>query len=255
VKSQKTMDKENIDMPIGDRVNVCYSSTVVTKGRGTGIVVGTGMMTQIGRIAAVISGRKSLKNEDTPLPPFYRRALTTSARWLGLTSGTPLQIKLNKLAYLLFIWAIILLIIVFAVARFHIDESVVLYGIAAAISIIPESLVAVLTLTMAVGTRKMAKENVIVRKLDALEDLGGVTDVCSDKTGTLTLGKMSVRKLWLAGDIQDAVEYTADTANDALDPGGGAVRCDSDDSLVTNDTICEGLSQAVQIAALCNVAT
>jgi len=107
----------------------------------------------------------------------------------GLRSGTPLQIKLAKLAYLLFLFAVVLILIVFAVARFKINNEVVLYGIATAIAIIPESLVAVLTLTMAVGTLKMAKEHVIVRRLDALENLGGVTDICSDKTGTLTLGE------------------------------------------------------------------
>jgi P-type E1-E2 ATPase len=106
-----------------------------------------------------------------------------------LKSGTPLQIKLAKLAYFLFLCAILLIIIVFAVARFKITNEVVLYGIAAAIAIIPESLIAVLTLTMAAGTRVMAREHVIVRKLDALENLGGVTDICSDKTGTLTLGE------------------------------------------------------------------
>lgn len=76
----------------------------------------------------------------------------------------------------------------FSVAKFNVTDEVALYGIAVAIAIIPESLIAVLTLTMAVGTKRMAGENVIVRKLDALENLGGVTDICSDKTGTLTLG-------------------------------------------------------------------
>ncbi len=111
-----------------------------------------------------------------------------SVLFRGLRTGTPLQIKLAKLAYVLFGCACVLALIVFSVAKFRVNRTVALYAIATAIAIIPESLVAVLSLTMAVGTRKMAKEHVIVRKLDALENLGGVTDICSDKTGTLTLG-------------------------------------------------------------------
>ncbi|KAG5342353.1 hypothetical protein C0989_002826 [Termitomyces sp. Mn162] len=254
-KIEETLDKDNLDMPIGDRFNLCYASTMVTKGRGTGIVVSTGMKTQIGRIAEAISGKKPGKSKETDFRPFHKRVPAKVARWLGLSSGTLLQIKLNKLAYLLFGCAIILIIIVFAVARFNVDENVVLYGIASAIAIIPESLIAVLTLTMAVGTRKMAKENVIVRKLDALENLGGVTDVCSDKTGTLTLGRMSVRKFWLAADMNNTAEYVADTTHDALDPDDGAIRRESDGSVITPETRYEGLSQAVRVAALCNVAT
>ena len=86
--------------------------------------------------------------------------------------------------------AIILAIIVFSAAKWHVTNEVALYAIALAIAIIPESIIGVLTLTMAVGTRRMATENVIVRNLDALENLTGVTDICSDKTGTLTLGRL-----------------------------------------------------------------
>ncbi|KAG5641781.1 hypothetical protein DXG03_004257 [Asterophora parasitica] len=253
-KTIDTFKEEDLDLPIGDRRNLCYSSTVVTKGRGTGIVISTGMNTQIGRIAEAISGKKS-SSDNVEEEPFFRRVKSKVARWLGLTSGTHLQMRLNKLAYMLFGCAIILMLIVFSVAKFKIDNAVVLYAIACAISIIPESLIAVLSLTMAVGTRRMAKEHVIVRKLDALENLGGVTDICSDKTGTLTLGKMSVRKFWLAGDLDKAVEYVAETAQDALDPSGGVVLNETDNSVLKPDAISEGLAQAVRTAALCNVAT
>jgi P-type E1-E2 ATPase len=91
----------------------------------------------------------------------------------------------------LFLVAILLMIVVFGVAEFKIDREVLIYAIAVAVGIVPECLVVVLTLTMSVGSRRMAANHVIVRKLDALENLGGVTDICSDKTGTLTLGTFS----------------------------------------------------------------
>ncbi|KAF8639443.1 hypothetical protein AX16_010298 [Volvariella volvacea WC 439] len=254
VKTTETFKAEELDIPIGDRTNLCYASTVVTKGRGTGIVVGTAMNTQIGRIAEAIGSKKKGAAQDGPdQRPFYKRAYEKLMTILGLRTGTPLQIKLSKLAYLLFGCAIILAIIVFSVARWHIHEEVVLYAIATAIAIIPESLIAVLTLTMAVGTRKMAKEHVIVRKLDALENLGGVTDICSDKTGTLTLGKMSVRKFWLAADPHNDAEYTAEVTQDALQPSGIVRKADGSELEVGH--FGEGLAQAVRSISLCNVAT
>ncbi|TFK43621.1 sodium transport ATPase [Crucibulum laeve] len=254
-KTTETFKSEDLELPIGDRVNLCYASTIVTKGRGTGVTIATAMNTQIGRIADVISG----KNNKSGVPeqdhrPFYKRAGDKIMKFLGLRSGTPLQMKLNRLAYLLFGCAIILAIIVFSVARFKVNDEVILYAIATAIAIIPESLIAVLTLTMAVGTRRMAKEHVIVRKLDALENLGGVTDICSDKTGTLTLGQMSVRKFWLASDPNQTAEFTAETTQDALDPTG-SVRRDSDNSIIDPSSIPEGLAQAIRTASLCNIAT
>lgn len=183
-KVVEPMHDPELNMPIGDRINLCYSSTVVTKGRGTGIVFGTGMKTEVGKIAEAM-GNKKPKNVSAKA-----RVADSILSFLGLRNRTPLQIKLSKLAYILFGCAIILAIIVFGAARFDITNEVILYAIAVAIAIIPESLIAVLTLTMAVGTKRMAKANVIVRKLDALENLGGVTDICSDKTGTLTLGTL-----------------------------------------------------------------
>lgn len=158
------------------------------------------------------------------------------------------------MAFFLLGSAIILAIITFSVARWRITDEVALYAIAVAIAIIPESLVAILTLSMAVGTRRMAKENVIVRKLDALENLGSVTDICSDKTGTLTLGKMSVRTVWLAGSPGSPESFSAEPTQDALDLKG-LVRKDSDASIIHAAQVHAGLKQAVLVASLCNIAT
>jgi len=90
----------------------------------------------------------------------------------------------------------ILVLIVFAISRFKISTNVVLYAISLALAIIPESLMAVVTIVMAKGVAHMARRNAIVRSLDAIESLGGIADICSDKTGTLTTGNMVVRKIW-----------------------------------------------------------
>ncbi|KAF8994727.1 sodium transport ATPase [Cyathus striatus] len=251
VKTTEAFKRVDMDLPIGDRTNLCYSSTAVTKGRGTGIVIGTAMNTQIGRIAYAMSGKNIGKGEDQePAPSVWSRA----NEWVMLRLGTPLQIKLSKLAYVLFLFACVLAIVLFAVARWRISNTVALYAIATAIAIIPESLVAVLTLTMAVGTRRMAKEHVIVRKLDALENLGGVTDICSDKTGTLTLGKMSVRKFWVAGNAGNTIDLTAEIYQDALEPTG-IVRYEGSGAVLGTSSVREGVAQVVRAAALCNVAT
>lgn len=255
-KSVDDMEDTLLDMPIGDRVNLCYSSTVVTKGRGVGVTIGTGMTTQIGRIAEAMSNNPSGKDEGST--SLGAKVWNSILEFLGVRGGTPLQIKLSKLAFVLFGCAIILAIIVFGVAKFKIDNEVVLYAIATAIAIIPESLVAVLTLTMAVGTRRMASEHVIVRKLDALENLGGVTDICSDKTGTLTLGQMSVRSFWLGGDASKTVDYSAETGSNAIEPFGTVYQGseDSEKAIVLEPgKLDEGLAQAVRAAALCNIAT
>ncbi|KXN83707.1 Calcium-transporting ATPase 3 [Leucoagaricus sp. SymC.cos] len=254
-KMIESSKNKGVETPIGGPLNLCYVSTVVTKGRATGIVIATGMDTQIGRIATAISGKNRLTDSpEEDRHPFWRRTIERLAIWLGLRSGTPLQIKLNKLAYILFSCAVILAIIVFSVARWHISDEVVLYSIATAIAIILEPFIAVLTLTMAVGTRKMTKEHMIVRKLDALENLGGVTDICSDKTGTLTLGQMSVRKFYLATAPEVRADFTAETNSDALKPVGENRR-DNDASILDPASLSEGLAQAVRAVALCNIAT
>ncbi|KAL4256011.1 hypothetical protein AB1N83_012498, partial [Pleurotus pulmonarius] len=106
------------DIPIGDRTNLCYSSTIVAKGRGTGVVIGTGMKTQIGHIAEVMNGKNLTNGDEKDERPWYKRALDLMKTFLGLRTGTPLQRKLTQLAYFLFVSAFLLVIIVFSVAKF-----------------------------------------------------------------------------------------------------------------------------------------
>jgi P-type Na+/K+ transporter len=148
------------DCSLGDRLNMAYSASTVTKGRGQGIVVYTGMSTAIGGIATAMQGKIRKSNRSLsrkkhgPMQPVKGITLRTwdgIGRALGLTHGTPLQIKLSELAYLLLGCALLLAVIVFGVNHFNISNEVAIYAISTGIAIIPESLIAVLTITMVVG--------------------------------------------------------------------------------------------------------
>lgn len=206
------------DMPIGDRTNLCYSGSSITRGRGTGVVIATGMNTEVGHIAELLRKTKKDLAGKTATQKFFIKAYQSFRGILGL-EGTPLQVTLSKFALLLFAFAIILVIIVFSASKWDIGEEVLLYGICVGVAVIPESLLAVLTVTMAVATKAMVKGNVIVRQMPSLEAVGGVTNICSDKTGTLTQGRMITRKVWLRGNLEGSVEGTADP----YDPGSGTV--------------------------------
>jgi potassium/sodium efflux P-type ATPase len=117
--------------------------------------------------------------------------------FLGVSVGTPLQKKLSRLACLLFLIAVVCAIIVLGANSFRNNPEIIIYAVATGLSMIPASLVVVLTITMAAGTKRMVERNVIVRNLRSLEALGAVTDICSDKTGTLTQGKMVAKKAWI----------------------------------------------------------
>ncbi|GAA5980884.1 hypothetical protein JCM10908_003901 [Rhodotorula pacifica] len=196
------------DIGVGDRITMAYSSSTVTKGRARGIVIATGMHTAIGAIAESLRGgdskvRKVRRNDDGHAP-WHRypaawglTTLDVIGQFLGVTVGTPLQRTLSWLAIGLFLIGCVFALFVFAANDFRSPNEVILYAISTALSMIPASLVVVLTITLAGGTKAMATRNVIVRKLDSLEALGAVTDICSDKTGTLTQGKMVVRAAWL----------------------------------------------------------
>ncbi|KAJ5235709.1 uncharacterized protein N7469_004877 [Penicillium citrinum] len=211
------------DIPIGDRTNMAYSGCSATQGRAVGIVVAIGMATEVGKIAQLLQDQGTMGDAS----PFYRalyRVKSFFAKILGLV-GTPLQVKLSKFALLLFALAILLAIIVFSVNLWDVEGEVLIYGICVAVAVIPESLIAVLTITIAVGTKAMAKGNVIVRKLQCLEAVGGVTNICSDKTGTLTQGKMIARSAWIPG----AGTLTVRQTTDPYDPTSGVVQLDEID--------------------------
>ncbi|KAH8847166.1 hypothetical protein MCOR27_009935 [Pyricularia oryzae] len=210
---------DDADVPLGDRLNMVYSAATVTRGRGTGIVVATGMFTEVGKIADMLRNKKDTANDKAFFARTLIRLKRGVRRLLGF-EGTPLQVKLSKFALLLFGLALLLVVIVFSASKWEVGEQVLIYGICVGVAVIPESLIAVLTITMAVGTKAMASGNVIVRKMSALEAVGGVTNICSDKTGTLTQGRMITRKIWLPNGTTASVEGTTDSH----DPTSGSVK-------------------------------
>ncbi|KYK61328.1 calcium-transporting ATPase 3 [Drechmeria coniospora] len=231
------------DMPVGDRVNLAYSGSSVTRGRATGIVVSTGMDTEVGQIAEMLRSKPRVRRGDDAVTRVLFGAYHSLRGILGL-EGTPLQVTLSKFALLLFTLAILLAVIVFSASLWDITDDVLLYGICVGVAVIPESLLAVLTVTMAVATKAMVKGHVIVRQMPSLEAVGGVTNICSDKTGTLTQGRMITRKVWLREDLVGSVDDTADP----YDPSSGVVSWTA--SLA--DTCFEAFLNAL---VLCNNAT
>ncbi|KAK8875261.1 Sodium transport ATPase 5 [Apiospora arundinis] len=217
----------------GDRLNIAYSSSTVTKGRAKGIVFATGACTEIGAIATALGQKESKvrpvkrKPDGRANPVRYMEAYTLTlgdalGRFLGVNVGTPLQRKLSKLAMLLFAIAVVCAIIVLAANKFNSRQEVIIYAVATGLSMIPASLVVVLTITMAAGTKRMVQRHVVVRNLKSLEALGAVTDICSDKTGTLTQGKMVARAAWVPG----MGTYTVDTSEDPFNPTMGTISFD-----------------------------
>ncbi|KAI1204198.1 potassium/sodium eff [Annulohypoxylon truncatum] len=209
---------DDANVSLGDRVNMLYSASSVARGRGKGITVATGMSTEVGKIAQLLRANSGSDENVSLLGAYWKRIKASVRSILGL-DGTPLQIKLSKFALILFSLAVLLSLIVFSASLWEIDDEVLIYGICVGVAVIPESLIAVLTISMAVGTKAMAKGNVVVRKLSALEAVGGVTNICSDKTGTLTQGKMITRKIWLRNESMATVE----ACTDPFDPSSGII--------------------------------
>ncbi len=175
------------EVTLGDRLNMAYLSTSVAYGRGEGVVVRTGMDTEIGKIAKMIND--------------------------SVDEMTPLQKRLGDLGKVLGILAVLLCVALFGVALLQGRDimEMLLTAISLAVAAIPEGLPAVVTIVLALGVQRMVKVNTIVRKLPAVETLGSVSVVCSDKTGTLTQNKMTVTKVYVDEALRDVAELRYDT--------------------------------------------
>ncbi|MEB3311242.1 MAG: cation-translocating P-type ATPase [Snowella sp.] len=158
------------DLPLGDRLNMVFSGTEVVQGRGTILVTATGMRTELGKIAAAIQGVEA--------------------------EPTPLQKRMTQLGNVLVTGSLILVALVIGVGtllRPQLFQDLVEVSLSMAVAVVPEGLPAVITVTLALGTQRMVKRHALIRKLNAVETLGSVTTICSDKTGTLTQNKMAVQ--------------------------------------------------------------
>ncbi len=205
----KITDKiESKEVSLADRINMLYSGSNVAYGRGEAIVVATGMDTELGKIA------KSLSNQESEI--------------------TPLQKKINELSKVLSVIVVVITLIMIIVGYLKGNPiiDVFMLAISLAVAAIPEGLSAVITITLAIGVQKMAKEKAIVRKLSSVEALGATEVICSDKTGTLTQNKMTLRKLFINNNVVDVstISNSKDLSNE--------LNCNEFDKLIKVSLYC-----------------
>ncbi len=182
VPTEKNTGAITEEVPLGDRVNMAYSSTLVSYGRGCGVVVATGMSTEVGKIAGMIQSVPDVK--------------------------TPLQKKIDQLGKYLGVGALSICILIFIIGVVEGRDIMEMFmtAVSLAAAAIPEGLPAVSTIVLAVGVQRLARKNAIVRHLPSVETLGSTSVICSDKTGTLTQNRMTIVRLYTDGKLVDAPE-------------------------------------------------
>ncbi|MEG0759751.1 MAG: HAD-IC family P-type ATPase, partial [Raoultibacter sp.] len=177
-KFERPLDMDNV--ALGDQKNMVFSGSLVTYGRALVVVTATGMQTEIGKIASLMNETKQRK--------------------------TPLQVSLDQFSMKLAIGVMAVCVIVFLLSVFRSGMGVIdslMFAVALAVAAIPEALGSIVTIVLAIGTQKMAKQHAIIKDLKAVESLGSVSVICSDKTGTLTQNRMKVQKIYLDGNLID----------------------------------------------------
>lgn len=217
VPVQKVLALLERDMPIADRKNMAYSSTLVTYGAGQGIVIATGDETEIGRINELISSAEILE--------------------------TPLTKKIHHFSTILLYVILGMAGLTFAIGALRNQNLVEMFlaSVALAVGAIPEGLPAAITITLAIGVSRMAKRNAIIRKLPAVETLGSTTVICSDKTGTLTQNQMTVETIY-AGGSEYSVSGVGYSPEGKIVPSPGAAPADSN----------RALAEVLKAGLLCN---
>ncbi len=215
--SKHAMPIDEAELPAGDRKNIGYMGTMVTRGTGRGVVVLTGMGTEMGKIAHLIAETEAME--------------------------TPLQHRLEQLGKILIGVALALTVMVVVAGILHGQPAygMFLAGVSLAVAAIPEGLPAIVTIALALGVQRMIKRKAIVRKLPSVETLGCASVICSDKTGTLTQNKMTVTKLWTGGRTLDVTGEGYEPAGEVLENGAHVdLKRDAE------------LRRMLQVAALCN---
>ena len=189
-KISSVIDKD--ELALGDQKNMVFSGSLVSYGRGVILVTTTGMKTELGKIASLLEATKEKQ--------------------------TPLQVSLDNFGKKLSIGIIILCILVFGINILHgvklLDS--LMFAVALAVAAIPEALSSIVTIVLAIGTQKLSKENAIIKNLKSVESLGCVSVICSDKTGTLTQNKMTVKKVYINNEVFNEKDLNANGIGESL---------------------------------------